>query len=483
MNEAMTQARREDGFALVEAIVSAAVLAIVALAVLAGIDGATASTARERARAVASTLAEQQQERTRSYRFDELTKLAEVTDAKDPRRNVEEWVDGVRYNVNTEVKLQVDGSGTPTTGCGSSGAKQKEYLKVVTTVTSAMVGGTDDPVAPTNGRIQAVKIESLVAPPVSGSLVVKVLDAKNNPVSGVDVDAVAKSGRLYEDVTSPEGCALFVGIESGSYTIEITKAGYVDRLAQSPGTTTTSVSPNLVNVVTMTFDRAVDLTVNVKTLVPGATFPSATTFNSTANAVSDNSADPNTLRTYTPASPASTIIAPKVFPFTSGYSFFTGKCGSESPVKPVSMKDYFSTTNPKAVVIADADKTTAELTATVYQPALNLRLNSTSDLSGTYKAYAWLVDGCADFQGTRLTIKTWPSAWGTAPTNASRNWIGQAGTDSGLPFGTYRICVQNGSNNWLQTPVTYDNTKTHQTGITTISTSGGSYGSNKPSGC
>jgi hypothetical protein len=432
---------------------------------------------------VASTLAEQQQERTRSYRFDELTKLVGLL-PDDKARNVTEWVDGVPYNINTEVKLQVDGAGTPTTGCGASGAKQKEYLRVVTTVSSAMVGGTDDPVAPTNGRIQEVKIESLVAPPVSGSLVVKVLDAKNNPVSGVAVEAVAKSGRLYNGVTSTEGCALFVGIESGSYTIEITKPGYVDRTAQSPGTTTTSVSPNLVNVVTMSFDRAVDLTVNVKTLAPGATFSlSATSFDSTANAVSDNSADPNTLRTYTPASPASTIVAPKVFPFTSGYSFFTGKCGSESPVKPVSMKDYFSTTNPKAVVIADADKTAAELTATVYQPALNLRLNSTSDLSGTYKAYAWLVDGCADFQGTRLTIKTWPSAWGTAPTNASRNWIGQAGTDSGLPFGTYRICVQNGSNNWLQTPVSYNNTKTHETQITAISTSGGAYGSNKPSGC
>ncbi len=40
MNRVMTHARNQDGFALIEVIVSAAVLAIIALAVLSGIDGA-----------------------------------------------------------------------------------------------------------------------------------------------------------------------------------------------------------------------------------------------------------------------------------------------------------------------------------------------------------------------------------------------------------------------------------------------------------
>ena len=66
----MTHARHQDGFALIEVIVSAAILAVVALAVLSGLDGASASSARERARAVSASLAEQDQERLRSYRFD-----------------------------------------------------------------------------------------------------------------------------------------------------------------------------------------------------------------------------------------------------------------------------------------------------------------------------------------------------------------------------------------------------------------------------
>jgi type II secretory pathway pseudopilin PulG len=480
----MTKARNQDGFALIEAIVSAAVLAIVALAVLAGIDGATASTARERARAVASTLAEQDQERVRSYRFDELTELVGLRpEHKD--RNREVTVDGIKYFVNTEVTLQVD-SGSPTTGCGTGGAKQSEYLRVVTTVTSPIVGGTGSPTAASNGRIQPVKIESLVAPPVSGSLVVKVLDAKGIPVSGVSVIPTAKSGRVYPaQLTNPQGCALFVAIESGTYTVEITKTGYVDRLAQSPGKASTTVSPNLVNVLTMSFDRAVDLTVNVKTLRPGTTFStSATAYDAKATAVSDNSADPNSLRTYTPAQPSSTIIAPGVYPFTSGYSFFTGKCAMQSPVK-VGLTHYFSQTNPGAVVIADASKLPAQLTATVYEPALNVRVNSSSDLSGSYTVTAYLqpngTDTCAeDSAAIPLSLKTWPSGWGAAPNNNTHNWVSQAGTDfdPGLPFGQYIICFRT-SSGWRTTP--YDNRQTHRSATVSVST--GVTSTSRPSEC
>ena len=55
----------EAGFALIEVMVSAVVLAMVALAVLAGVDAAGRSTGREKAEAVAVSLAEQDQERMR----------------------------------------------------------------------------------------------------------------------------------------------------------------------------------------------------------------------------------------------------------------------------------------------------------------------------------------------------------------------------------------------------------------------------------
>jgi hypothetical protein len=315
-----------------------------------------------------------------------------------------------------------------------------------------------------------------VAPPVSGSLVVKVLNAKGAPVSGAAITATAKSGRAYNGATDAQGCVPFVGIESGAYTVTAAKAGHVDKTGKAPGEVQTSVTPNLVNVVTMSLDLAADLYVNVKTLRPSTAWStSATSYPSKTANVSDNSADPNTLRTYTPASPSSSINVPKVFPFTSGYSFFTGGCVIQSPVK-VGLKDYFSDTNPAAVVLADATKLPAQQTATVFQPALNLRINTNSDLSGSssYHVYPYLqnvgTDSCPEFQGTpELDIKTWPgTGWGSAPAN-TRNWIVQAGTafDPGLPFGKYKICLHNTSNNTWSSTV-YDNTKTHEPTTRTI---------------
>src|ERR1700748_159744 len=75
MKSPMARMRSESGFALLEAVVSAAVLAMVALAVLAGIDGASASSGREKARNVAATLAESDQERLRA------TPVAALADA------------------------------------------------------------------------------------------------------------------------------------------------------------------------------------------------------------------------------------------------------------------------------------------------------------------------------------------------------------------------------------------------------------------
>jgi prepilin-type N-terminal cleavage/methylation domain-containing protein len=484
----MTHARHQDGFALIEVIVSAAVLAIVALAVFAGIDGATASTARERARAVSASLAEQDQERLRSYRFDELTKLVGAT-GTDRKLNV----DGVEYNVNSQITLQVD-DGTPTTGCGTSGAKQNEYLRIVSTVTSAMVGV----------RIAPAKLESLVAPPVSGSLVVKVLTARNVGVSNIAVTATnSKTGRTYSGTTNGDGCALFVGVESGTYTVNINKPGYVDRAAEQDSTVTTTVTPNLVNVVTMSYDIAVNMQVNVKTLKPGTAFTtSATTYPSKAVAVSDNSADQSTLRTYTPATSSSTVTPSKLFPFTTAYSYFTGTCSIQSPVK-VGLTNYFSTTNTAAAVIGDPTKPQPQV-ATVYQPALNLRIranyanrNPSSDTTVDATAMSVYVhlqnvgsETCAGFQGKELDVKNWPGgSWGTSPSSRDRNWIVQDGTDfdPGLPFGTYKVCLNDGTRWWstgMDGTSNYDNTKTAQTTTVQIPPNNASWTTSKSgAGC
>ncbi|HET6549995.1 MAG TPA: carboxypeptidase-like regulatory domain-containing protein [Solirubrobacter sp.] len=451
--------RSEAGFALIEVIVSAAVLAIVALAVLAGIDGATASSAREKARAVAGALAEQDQERMRSYRFDALATIPQHAPVE---------VDGVTYTIKSEAKwITDDANATP--ACGGSSQNQSEYLKITTTVTSNVVGT----------RIDPIKIESLVAPSVTyaqdhGTLVVKVVDRNLEGVPNITVNAKHEDGTMLSpQETNDQGCALFRSVKVGDYAVELNTPGYIspkgDQLAKSEVT----VNPNYVNVATITYDHPVTMKVDVKTIRPGATFSATETKHpSKALAVSDNSAEATVLRTFKRDDGAAftSIETPKLFPFrTTLYSYFTGTCAYESPVKWVN--DYFTTVNPDAAVKGDPDSLEKPQLATVYQPAFNVRVRwdsgqNENPSNSRVKAYVTLDDNgdsCKDVQDVEMKFMDYPAAWGNAPAApANKNFLSQAGTDfdPGMPFGTYEICLYDSSGSWNRRywSTTYDNT-------------------------
>jgi type II secretory pathway pseudopilin PulG len=468
MNPAMDVSRShssEAGFALIEVIVSAVVLAIVALAVLAGIDGATASSAREKARAVAGALAEQDQERMRSYRFDALATIPQV----DP---VE--VDGVTYTVKSEAKwITDDANATP--ACGDTSQKQSEYLKITTTVTSNVVGT----------RIEPIKVESLVAPSVTyaqdhGTLAVQVIDRNLEGVPNITVNARHEDGTmLTPEQTNDQGCALFRSVEIGDYTITLNTPGYITPKGVQLAEAGATVNPNYVNVATITYDRPVTMKIDVKTIRPGATFRSTeTTHPSKALAVSDNSAEATVLRTFKrdDGKAFTSITSPKLFPFrTTLYSYFTGTCAYESPVKWAA--DYFNnatTGNPAAAIKGDPDAFQPQ-PATVYQPAFNARVRwdargneNPSQVTASVTLNRVGSDTCTDLQNVQMKLATYPaSGWGTAPTApANRNFLSQidpldaTSFDPGMPFGTYTICLYdpNGRSGRKYWSTTYDNT-------------------------
>src|SRR4051794_21603582 len=169
--------RSESGFALIEAIVSATVLALVALAVLSGIDNANGSSAREKARAVAASLAEQDQERMRSMTVETLAAVPQVPPIT---------VDGATYSIKSAAAFVTDDQGG-TPSCGNT-SNRSQYIHITTTVSSALVGV----------RVPVVKIDSLVSPSVAysqnhGSLGVKITDRNDAPVPNVAVSASGAS--------------------------------------------------------------------------------------------------------------------------------------------------------------------------------------------------------------------------------------------------------------------------------------------------
>ena len=492
MNVSMNHPRNQDGFALIEVIVSAAVLALIALAVLSGIDGATASTARERARAVAASLAEQDQERLRGYRFEELSTIT----SPDPVT-----IDGVTYTVTSKAEWVVD-DGAVSASCGTAGSKQSEYLRITSSVKSALVGT----------RIPEVKIESLVSPPVSGSLVVKLEGGVPTRIpSGITVTAIAKTtGRQYFEVTNSQGCAIFRTIETGDYTIRLNTPGWVDKLNQQLSEKSATVNSALVSVVNMIYDRAIDMRVFVKTLKPGDPFPSSTTYDSNTLAVADTAADPGNPKQFDLATAGSTLDIKKQFPFPAAYSFFTGTvCGIQSPVKTFN-RDYFSLFNKDAVILGDPDSIQKPQLATVFQPALNLRIRASSTKdnptqssfdASTFTVVAILqpvgTEACPEFLPVKLSAKPWPSAWGANPlndANRNRNWVvrsDNAGFDPGLPFGTYKICIKDNANTpkWWSSGATdsphYDNTKPAKPAAVEMPPSNvtASWSTARPAGC
>src|SRR4051794_4182027 len=242
----------DAGFALIEAVISAIVLAVVALAVLSGIDSSIHSASRERSRSVASTLAEQDQERMRAMSADDLADMASLTRTVRVASN--------NYTVTSTSEWIRDDTGG-TVSCTNNSA-QVDYLRIATTVKSNTVGR----------QINPVTMSSLVAPPVGktkGTLAVQVNNRDSVGISGLDVALTSSTGAAIPSETTNElGCAIFTRIPVDTYTIVLNRAGWVDTFGRNPGTAGANVVNNTVQVVNMKFDRAASVTWSVTTTDP-----------------------------------------------------------------------------------------------------------------------------------------------------------------------------------------------------------------------
>jgi Tfp pilus assembly protein PilV len=450
MNSVMRTPRSEAGFALIEVVVSAMVLAIVALAVLSGIDAANGASAREKARAVAANLAERDQERLRAM---------PVALLKDPPAMPPTEVDGVVYTIKSETRWITDDLGGEPS-CGSA-TNQVEYMQIRTTVTSKYVNGK---------KLKPITVDSLVAPTQEwvedhGTLAVKVVDRTNvKGVAGIPVAAVSTSFTPPTAVTDATGCAVFKSVPIGSYTLRLNTAGYMNRDGEQLSEENQTVVAKTISIATMVYDRATSARATVTTHVPRQVWSTSNTKASKARHVSlVNGASVGLHRTFAPTSPPQPIVdATALFPFAENdYSVFTGMCKYASPDTYTANRNYYTQTNTLAALKADPAQSQPQ-PVTLRQPPLNVRVlrnqsGSNGWADGTVVVYAQLQkpagssDSCDEPIFT-LTTKPWPvSGWGSAPrtsagtgTNNHNHWVSQVGTDfdPGLPFGVYEFCLR-----------------------------------------
>src|SRR3954471_21103714 len=195
----------EAGFGLIEGIVAAVIFAILALGVLAAVDGAARSTGREKARAVASALAERDQERMRTMRAVDLPEYRWTRDVT---------VGDAVYTIASEADWVSD-NGVTDVSCTSAGGKA-DFLRLRSTVTSKAFGSST----------ASARIDSLMTPPIgsaggnNGTLSVQVLDRDNQPVTGIGVTINGQNaGFGGTKGTNAKGCAVFAYVPADTYDI------------------------------------------------------------------------------------------------------------------------------------------------------------------------------------------------------------------------------------------------------------------------
>ncbi len=307
----------QRGGMLIEIMMSALLVGLAATAVFKGIDGATATSAQSKSRAVATSLAHEDQERMRAM---DPRKLASYSPGPATKT-----VNRVNYTVTSTADWVSDRGDSES--C-SKGDGRVTYVKISSKVEWPDMNGSKPVIASS-----IVAINNAYA---KGSLAVKLVDRTGSgPVKDVpvSVDPPLSLSRNTNDA----GCVVFDGLNAGAYYGHFAKSGYVDpngvndvRPVNGWNVTTGSTS-----ISTYQYDLAG--TIN---------FSFVTTIGSTEYAVK---ADPTVasqvavehqgipgppsqgVRRDSVAAGSATYDFDDLFPFTTAYSAYASACDADGP--------------------------------------------------------------------------------------------------------------------------------------------------------
>jgi Tfp pilus assembly protein PilV len=396
----------EDGFIIIEVLVSALILAIVAGAVLTLIAATTRGAAAQRNRSVAYDLAQADQARLRMLRIFEISGV-ESKETKVTRNGTVYTVTSERVYVNNKAGAVscVEGSETP------------DYVQLTSTVTATPM-------------VQPVVLQSVVSPSTGsldlnlGKLAASTVNAVNEPVSGVTVTLPSLSKQA---TTGTAGCAMFLSVPAATYTATYEGKNLVNENGENSATEQVEVAAGkLKRVGPMAWDYPATLEPEFVYLDPSTGKPrpapvdSMTVINATHSLSLPVGTPGNVLRSKTQVK--------ALFPFKSSeYTVYAGSCASNNPgTAPANASGLYSAeAKPKAL-----------LTPQIHVPALELTV---TNAIGAYAAGArvTVTDANSTCKYNGSSIKRIFTA--NAVGHLSNKAAGE--TEAGLPFGTYNICA------------------------------------------
>jgi hypothetical protein len=386
---------------MMEVVVSAAVLLLVVLGVMAGLDAVAGTAGANKARTVAATLAEKDQEELRSLMTVDLNRIRSVIPGP---RTVN--VDGVPYTITSDADLITDAGGEDISCSVDDG--EGSFIRIKSTVTSPMTGA----------KVKPVVLTSIVAPePGSGTLVAKVENAKGQPVTNMPVQAIGPE--TVTKTTNDSGCAVFGAVTAGAYQVKVNQTGWVNTEGDQEVIQTATVSAGTLSTVNFVYDVGARLTVNVNSI--------ATVSDDSYGVIAAHTGILTGYRLFPEAAP--TLLGSHqvqlLFPFEDAYKIYSGRCTGEDPT--LFDEDYFTADNPAAAPELDPGQVAA---ITIYEPPVNVvvRFNAGLPLnSSSARVYAYpRTDGCSD--PVRFDM--------------GRTVTGGVANRPGLPFGRYDLCAQ-----------------------------------------
>jgi hypothetical protein len=251
-----------------------------------------------------------------------------------------------------------------------------------------------------------------------------------------------------QNPTNSAGCAIFAYVPIGSYTASVNSAGWVDKGGNQLATVGATVSQGTVSVRTLLYDKAasVDATFDTEdrngntTVIPAPTTTRLSASNSGVP-TGPNSSAAGARMWDPPGGAVGTITASGLYPFPDGYGLYGGGCRGADPT--VNDSDYYSVF-PGA--FTDVSPGLASPPVKVRLPSINLRvLYNGSPMAETYRQTTRILvtstqTGCTGTQMFQVDRPA-PATEAAPPTPVGATPTGYM-TDSALPFGTYKVCVQ-----------------------------------------
>ena len=387
----------EEGFTIVEVLVSAIVVVMIALAAFGAIQAAGRTASETRFRTQAYAIAQQDQAALRTLRISDLSNYSATRTLR---------ADGTVFTINSTGEFISDATGTQS----CSGTVSADYISIGSTVTWPSIGSRPP-----------VVIKSIVSPPNGtigedrGALSVRATTSRNTALSGLTVTGTGPDS--FSDTTDSAGCVLFGNLPAGNYTLTPSSAiALVDKDGNAPKPQTTSVVAESTNSITVQYDRPGTINLSFRTRVNGGALVNSTA--DTAMAYNTGMSVPKRFGTL--GTRVGTLAVGPLFPFTSPDSFYAGACAGNNPTA--------STPNAPAAAASLLVPVNGSASATIVLPALNLTVR---DGTGT------TVPG-VPVANARVTItdRNCAGVKRIMTTNATGNLA-----DPGLPYSNYDICV------------------------------------------